>query len=284
MANLAARALRSTSRQLCTAPRARPGSSSTKELSVGDLTRTRAFLGFQNRATHPASYRYLLGSLAGHNIIDPEETLYAMRKVMHFLKKVSFRGGSMLFVSSQPQLARITRVIGQQTQQPYLSKRWIPGLLTNWEVSRQQVAKAINLNPIAQKAGRLRAVDVQRSIDYRGVEHMQRPPDVVVVLDGTRLHGEPSSLNIPVVGVVDTDSSQDGIDYPIPANRNSLRFYHTLAHMLVRSIREGTQLRLDLEEYRLEDHSDDEEDQRELEPRGRGRGGRGGPRGRGGFR
>ena len=69
------------------ARRPRVGSSSTKELSVGDLTRTRAFLGFQNRATHPASYRYLLGSLAGHNIIDPEETLYAMRKVMHFLKK-----------------------------------------------------------------------------------------------------------------------------------------------------------------------------------------------------
>jgi hypothetical protein len=118
--------------------------------SSRSLVQARAFLGFNRRATHPASYRYLLGRVGGgHAIIDPDETLWAMRKVMAclesvdpnpgpspdpgpdsgpdpdqvmaFLKKVAFRGGRILFVSTDPTLARLTRVVGEQTGQLHLS-------------------------------------------------------------------------------------------------------------------------------------------------------------------
>jgi len=300
------------------------------QLDPIDLQRMNSFLGFSLRASHPSSYRSLLGHVSGHTMIDPEETLLAMRKSLNLLKKVTFRGGRTLFVSTQPMLKRLTRVVGQQSGQFFLATRWVPGVLTNWEKGRGFVRRRLALDPRVATAGRLKNIDLQKANNYRGVEAMTRPPDLIVVLDNTNLLGEPNKLNIPVragappsarqlpcgarhgrapalhvapssqslperpspahaarfsrahaprrhrdtpttpirrrplsprsprrqhakvVGVVDTDSPQEGIDYPIIANTKSLRFYHTFAHMLVRTIKEGQQLRDDLDKYEIE--------------------------------
>jgi ribosomal protein S2 len=168
-----------------------PSSPSEPRLGVHDLTEARAFLGFEARTTHPTAYRYLLGTVAGHAIIDPEETLYALRRVLHFLKRVAFSGGRMLFISTRPTLQRLTRVVGQQSGQFYLSKRWVPGLLTNWDVGRHHVHQTLALKEKAERTGRLRHSDVQKSLAFVGIENMEALPDVIVVLDDTRLHGEP---------------------------------------------------------------------------------------------
>jgi len=220
-------------------------------MDTRDLMHTRAFLGYEARVTHPANYRYLLGSLGGHAIIDPEATMLSLRKVLGLLKKISFSGGKVLFVSTQPKLARLTRVMGEQSGHFYLARKWAPGLLSNWEKKRLQVRKAVDLSPLAERTGRLRQSDVQRSLDFKGIEAMARPPDCIVLLDATDLHQEAAAQNIPVVGVVDSDSAGRDVDYPIPANSNSIRFYHTLAHLLVRTLREGGHLRREMEDYRL---------------------------------
>lgn len=247
-----------------------------QDVNVGDLTKTRAFLGFQARATHPESFRYLLGMSGGQAIIDPEETLYSLRKVMHYLKKLTFRGGRTLFVSSTPQLARLTRVIGQQSGQFYLSKKWPPGLLTNWEIARPRIKRMVDIDINNLSGGKLKQSDVVKASYFQGIREMSRPPDTIFILDNTTCKGEPERLNIPVIGLVDTSDQQKHIDYPIPANTKSLRFYHTLAHMIVSSISEGAKLRSTLEEYRvtpegseLEGLDDDEEladDDEEDEP------------------
>jgi|Transcript_22171 ribosomal protein S2 len=230
-------------------PGFRRDSDGGRTLTTRDLMATRAFLGYEQRVTHPANYRYLLGFLSGHAIIDPEKTLLSLRRVLSLLKKISFSGGKVLVVSTQPKLARLTRVIGEQSGHFYLARKWTPGLLSNWELSRRQVRKAIELSPIAQRTGRVRQSDVQRALNFKGIEHMARPPDAIVLLDSTSLHGEPAAANIPVIGVVDTDGPARDVDYPIPANANSVRFYHTLANLLVRALKEGEALRATLGEY-----------------------------------
>jgi len=120
-------------------PQLRQQSDGTREMDVNDLMRTRAFLGYEARMTHPENYRYLLGSLAGHAIIDPEQTMLSLRRVLALLKKISFAGGKVLFVSTQPKLARLTRVMGEQSGNFYLARKWAPGLLTNWNKKRMQV-------------------------------------------------------------------------------------------------------------------------------------------------
>mmetsp|Transcript_17671 Transcript_17671/g.37364 ORF Transcript_17671/g.37364 Transcript_17671/m.37364 type:complete len:324 (-) Transcript_17671:40-1011(-) len=238
-------------------PRASPPIRSTEQpltkvdVSIGDLIRARSYLGFKKRATHPESFRYLLGTLHGNAIIDPEHTLYSLRRVLHFLKKVIFKGGRILFVSSTPQLGRLCRVVGQQTGQFYLPRRWNPGLLTNFESSRVRINTSISLAEMAEKHGTLRGSDVQRSIDYLGIAEMTRLPDVIFRLDSTNLHNEPTLANIPVISVVDTDNQVSGVDYPIPANANSLRFYHTLSHLIVRTVKEAQALRRTLDEYHV---------------------------------
>ena len=221
------------------------------KVSSRQLVQARSFLGFNRRATHPSSFHYLLGRMGGgHAIIDPDETLWAMRKVMAFLKKVAFRGGRILFVSTDPTLARLTRVVGEQTGQFYLAKRWVPGMLTNWQKARAHVQN--KLSPTPDGKGRIKNIDVVKANAFVGVEGMSAPPAVVVVLDGTQLLNEAAKLNIPVVAVTDTDMQSDKhVDYAIPANSKSLRFQHTLAQMLVRSINEGRALRDDLEGFAL---------------------------------
>lgn len=242
-----------------------------------DFVHLNSFLGFSSRRTHPMAYNYLLGAAGGQAIIDPEETLTSLRRALHLLKKVTFRGGRVLFVSTQPTLARLTRVVGEQSDQFYLSKRWVPGLLTNWQKSREHIHAKLTPDASLLAAGKLKFSDLQKANYFRGVEKMTKPPDVIFRLDGTPLYGEPAKLNVPLVSVVDTNTPSADVDYAIPANTKSLRFYHTLANMLVRACNEGKALRAELDHYSVEEI-------KEARP-GRGGanqgGGRGGQGGRG---
>jgi hypothetical protein len=78
------------------------------------------------------------------------------------------------------------------------------------------VRKAVDLSPLAERTGRLRQSDVQRSLDFKGIEAMARPPDCIVLLDATDLHQEATAQNIPVVGVVDSDSVRACTRVPPP--------------------------------------------------------------------
>ena len=217
-----------------------------------ELQHLNAFLGFSTQRTHPTAYNYLLGAAGGQTIIDPEETLTALRRSMQVLKQVTFRGGRTLFVSTQPTLARLTRVDGEQSGQFYLARRWVPGLLTNWEKSREHISSKLNPDPRLAAAGKVKFSDLQKAQYFRGVEQMTRPPDLIFRFDATPLYGEPASLNVPLLSVVDSDMSSREVDYPIPANTKSLRFYHTLAHMVVRACNDGATLRAALEDYSVE--------------------------------
>jgi len=249
-----------------------------------ELQNMNVFLGFSSARSHPSAFNYLLGSAGGQAIINPEETLVAMRRVLHIVKKVTFRGGKTLFVSTQPVLSRLCRVMGEQTGQFYLSKRWVPGLLTNWQKSREHVHAKLHLDPRIKAAGRVRFTDLQKQNYYRGIEHMTRAPDLIVRLDDTPLYGEPEKLNVPLISVVDSDTNARDVDYPIPANTKSLRFYHTLACMLVRAANEGTELRKELQSYNLAEDRGGEDVESGRAQRGGGGGGYGGARGgRGGY-
>ena len=137
--------------------------------SVYELQHLNSFLGFSSKRTHPSAFNYLLGDAGGQAIINPEDTLVAMRSTLHILKSVSFRGGRILFVSTQPMLARLCRIIGEQTGQYYLAKRWVPGLLTNWQKSREHVHAKLRLDPRIKAAGRVRFSDLQKQNYYRGL-------------------------------------------------------------------------------------------------------------------
>ena len=263
---------------------------SRNDVDAYELVHLTSFLGFSTRRTHPTAYNYLLGTAGGQAIIDPEETLTSMRRALQLVKKVTFRGGRVLFVSTQPTLARLTRVVGEQSGQFYLAKRWVPGLLTNWQKSREHIHAKLTPDPALEAAGKLKFSDLQKANYFRGVEKMTRPPDLIFRLDSTPLYGEPEKLNVPLISVVDTDTPGSDVDYPIPANSRSLRFYHTLAHMLVRACNEGTSLRSELQHYGVESYYEKQEEDDDKGGGGRGMatrgGGRGGdqPRGRGGGR
>lgn len=246
-----------------------------------ELQHLNSMLGFSSRRTHPSSYNYLLGVSGGQMIIDPEETLVSIRRSLAFLKAVSFRGGRTLFVSTQPTLARLCRVVGEQSGEFYLAKRWVPGLLTNWDASRQHIHSKMHHDPRMAAAGQLKFSDLQKANHFRGVEHMTRPPDVIFRLDRTPLYGEPVQLNVPLISVVDTDTPTTDVQYPIPANTKSLRFYHTLSHLIVRAINDGKALRKELDSYGVAEGKSEKEE-RSGQQSGQQRRGRGGGQQRGG--
>ena len=140
-------------------------------------------------------------------------------------------------------------MIGEQTEMFYLAKRFVPGMLTNWHMGRAHVLKMGDTSRLVGKGRRVKQTDLQKTVAFKGVMGMTRLPDAIVLLDRTDLHAEPEKLNIPVVAVVDTDAPVHSVDYPIPANTRSLRFYHTLSYALVRAVNDGRAVRADLEAH-----------------------------------
>ena len=128
--------------------------------------------------------------------------------------------------------------------------RELTGRASRWAQGRNFVRRKLDLDPMKRTGGKLRKIDVQKALDFRGLEKMTQRPSVVVILDATPLFDEPAKLSIPTVGVVDSDADPFGVTYSIPANTKSLRFYHTLAYSMVRAVNEGRELRKELESYR----------------------------------
>ena len=157
-------------RRLYKGPGARPREGS----NVEDLVHANSFLGFGVRTTHPASYAHLLGRVGDQMIVDPESTLLAVRKAANFLKKLAFRGGRILFISSDPLLTRLTRVIGEQTEMFYLAKRFVPGMLTNWHMGRAHVLKMGDTSRLVGKGRRVKQTDLQKTVAFKGVMGMTR--------------------------------------------------------------------------------------------------------------
>ncbi|MBI3141000.1 MAG: 30S ribosomal protein S2 [Rhodocyclales bacterium] len=192
--------------------------------------------GHQTRFWNPKMAPFIFGHRNKIHIINLEKTLVKYQEAMNFLRKMSANKGTVLFVGTKRQAREIVREEAQRAGVPFVDERWLGGMLTNFKTVKQSIKRLKELETMSQdgtfeRLGKKEALMLQREMtkldkSIGGIKDMNGLPDAIFVID-VGYHKiavtEAGKLGIPVVGVVDTNHTPDGIAYVIPGNDDSSR-------------------------------------------------------------
>ena len=200
-----------------------------------DLLDTGAHFGHVTRKWHPNYEPYILMEKNGVHIINLEETISSYNKARDFIQSVIKKNGEVLFVGTKKQAKDIVQQEADRCGMFYIVERWLGGSLTNFTTIKKSIKRLKSLekegsslyeNLTKKETQMLNRERVKLSDQHRGIKDMRKPPDAVVIVDAqyeeTAIK-EATSMGIPVVAIVDSNSDPNKISYPIPANDDSLR-------------------------------------------------------------
>ncbi len=208
--------------------------------------------GHQTRFWNPKMAQYIFGHRNKIHIINLEKTLEMYNVAMKHIRQLSANKGSILMVGTKRQAREIVAEEAQRAGIPYVDSRWLGGMLTNFKTVRTSIKRLKEMETMQQegaleKMSKKEGLMFQRELDklYKsigGIKDMNTLPDAIFVID-VGYHKiavtEANKLGIPVIGVVDTNHSPDGIEYIIPGNDDSSRAIRLYARGVADSILEG---------------------------------------------
>ena len=202
--------------------------------------------GHQSKKWNPKMRPYLLEKKNNVHIINLEETVQQIEAASKFLSEVASRGKRILFVGCKRQAQDAVRQAAEACSQFYVNHRWLGGTLTNLETIRRSVARMkylddIEKSPIYKSMSKkeLAALGRERNKltrNLHGIREMEKLPDALVIVDTAREEiavAEASRLNIPIVGLVDSNADPDKVAYPIAANDDAIRSVRIILQNLV---------------------------------------------------
>lgn len=208
-----------------------------KEVKVQDLFANAVQFGHKKSKWNPKMKKFIFAEKNGVHVIDLEKTKDHLEKACTFLAAAAGQGKKMLFVGTKPQVTPIISAMAKELNAPYISKKWPAGLLTNWNVFSGRISYLKTLKS-ERDAGEWEAKYTKKEISQfhkeieklektlGGVEDMRSIPDVIFVVDPMKdglAIKEANICHIPVVSIVDTNASPDGVDYIIPANDDAVK-------------------------------------------------------------
>ncbi|NLW05976.1 MAG: 30S ribosomal protein S2 [Pseudomonadaceae bacterium] len=206
------------------------------QVSMRDLLQAGAHFGHQTRYWNPKMGKYIFGARNKIHIINLEKTVPALNEAITFVEKLAGGKNKILFVGTKRAASKVIREEADKVNMPYVNHRWLGGMLTNYKTIRQSIRRLRELETQSQDGtfDKLTKKEVlmntremeklERSIG--GIKNMGGLPDAlfVVDVDHERLAiNEANKLGIPVIGVVDTNSNPDGVDFVIPGNDDAIR-------------------------------------------------------------
>jgi len=208
--------------------------------------------GHQTRRWNPKMRRFIFGERGGIYIIDLEQTLTRVEAAYNFVRDLSTKGGTVMFIGTKKQAQDPVRDFADQCGMPYVNERWLGGMLTNFEtiskrVSKMQEYERMKASGEFDAMPKKEALLLGRELDklqknLGGIRRMSKLPDAVFVLDTKKEHiavTEANKLKIPVVAVVDTNVDPDVVQYPIPGNDDAIRANALMARVIAEAIEEG---------------------------------------------
>jgi len=208
--------------------------------------------GHQTRFWNPKMAPFIFGERNKIHIINLEKTQPLYAQASAFIKGVAAEGGKILFVGTKRSARDAVQKEAARCNMPYVNQRWLGGMLTNFKTIRQSIKRLNELDEMAQngsldRRGKKEAQMLRREMDkllrsLGGIRDMTALPDALFVIDvgheEIAIH-EAQKLGIPVVAVVDTNCSPDGIDYVIPGNDDAMRAILLYAGGVADSVLEG---------------------------------------------
>lgn len=212
-------------------------------ISMKQLLEAGVHFGHETKRWNPKFKRFIFAERNGIFIIDLQKTLKQVDRSFDFIKELAERGGVILFVGTKKQAQEIVELEARRTGMPYVTSRWLGGMLTNFKTIRTRVDRLNELDDMVEtgrindrpKAERIElANERERLLRFvGGIRKMNRLPDAIFVVDPTKeviAVQEANKLGIPVIALADTDSDPDVIDYIVPGNDDAIRSIQLITH------------------------------------------------------
>lgn len=208
--------------------------------------------GHQSRYWNPKMAPFIFGERNKIHIINLEKSLPLYQDALKYVRQLAANKGTILFVGTKRQAREIVAEEAMRCGMPYVNHRWLGGMLTNFKTVRQSVKRLKDLEQMTQdgsldKVSKREALDYTRELDklnrsMGGIKDMNGLPDAIVIIDVGYQKGtvvEAKKLGLPLVGVVDSNNSPEGIDYIIPGNDDSSRAILLYMRGLADAVLEG---------------------------------------------
>ncbi len=221
-------------------------------VSMRDLLKAGVHFGHQTRYWNPKMTKYIFGARNKIHIINLEHTLPALNNALDVVHNMASNKNKIMFVGTKRAAGKVIREEATRAGMPYVNHRWLGGMLTNYKTIRQSIRRLRELETMSQdgtfdkltkKEALMRAREMEkleRSIG--GIKEMGGLPDALFVIDVDHERiaiNEANKLGIPVIGIVDTNSNPDGVDYVIPGNDDALRAIQIYARSIADACIEG---------------------------------------------
>ena len=229
--------------------------------------------GHQTSRWNPKMAKYIYGKKDGIHIINLDQTVAQLDRASDFLKEVAGRGRQVLFVGTRKQTKEIVKSAAESVGMPYVTERWLGGMLTNQHTIVSQIKKLKLLEKrmasgeLANRYSKLEVQRIQEEIDtlnirYGGIKEMRGKPGAMVVLDAVTDRNaitEAQKLRVPVVAVCDSNANPTGIDYVIPANDDALAGLRLIIDQLAEAVKDGSSVAAKRAEERRAEEAKDKE-------------------------
>ncbi|GEM00798.1 small subunit ribosomal protein S2 [Halolactibacillus halophilus] len=223
-------------------------------ISMKQLLEAGVHFGHQTRRWNPKMKKYIFTERNGIYIIDLQKTVKKVEEAYNFIKEVAENGGTVLFVGTKKQAQESVKDEAIRSGQYFINQRWLGGTLTNFGTIRKRINRLKDIErmeedgtfdvlPKKEVVGLLK--EKERLVKFLGgIKEMKKIPDALFIVDPRKERiavAEAHKLNIPIVGIVDTNCDPDEIDYVIPANDDAIRAVKLLTGKMADAILEVKQ-------------------------------------------
>ena len=248
-------------------------------VSMRDLLEAGAHFGHQTRYWNPKMKEYVFGARNNIHIINLEKTVPRLEEARDYVRSIAAKRNKVLFVGTKRSAGKVVKEHAARAKMPYVDKRWLGGMLTNYKTIRQSIRKLRDLETQStdgtfEKLTKKEALSRQRMLEkledsLGGIKAMGGLPDVLFVVDVDHERiaiTEAKKLQIPVIGIVDTNSNPDDVDYVIPGNDDAIRSIRLFVEAIADAAIEGkADLEGDVSKDEFIEVTEDSEDQSNLE-------------------
>jgi small subunit ribosomal protein S2 len=229
-------------------------------ISMKALLESGVHFGHRTNKWHPKMKPYIFTERNGIHIIDLQQTVKAVNTAYNLVRDTVQQGGNVMFIGTKRQAQETVKEEAMRCGMPYVTERWLGGMLTNWTTIFERIKELEKLerlrdsgeiNRLTKKEGLLIEREITRLlIRLSGVRNMNKTPDLVFIVDvsreATAVH-EANLREIPVIALVDTNCDPAGVDYIIPSNDDAIRAIKLLVGKVADAVLEGKAMRKDEE-------------------------------------
>lgn len=225
----------------------------TNDVDIKQLLEAGAHFGHKSSRWHPKMAPFIHSKRNGSHIIDLTKTVEQLDKALAFIEQTAADGKQVLFVGTKRQAQPILKAAAESANMPYVTERWLGGMLTNRNTMSGRIKHLKDLESkmesgqLASKYNKLELQRFQEEIDemnhlYGGIKEIAVRPGVLFIVDILNEDNairEARKLNIPIVAIVDTNADPSQVDYPIPANDDAIKTIQLVTDYMVAAINAG---------------------------------------------